>query len=117
MMQWVIFVGNLPNSVYYTSDNRICHADFAPLTGEKPQVEKPIATLTSRLRAQVRGNIDDELETYVDTITFKLPKVIYDWTANATTARDRRLPTSPAPTPRHGDAAREAAGVLALVVT
>jgi len=28
------------------------------------------------------GNIDDELETYVNTVTFKLPKVIYDWTSS-----------------------------------
>ena len=28
------------------------------------------------------GTMDDELETYVDTVTFKLPKVVYDWTAS-----------------------------------
>jgi hypothetical protein len=28
------------------------------------------------------GQDDDELETYVDTVTFKLPKVVFDWTAS-----------------------------------
>lgn len=28
------------------------------------------------------GNIDDELETYVNTVTFELPKVVFDWTAS-----------------------------------
>ena len=27
------------------------------------------------------GSDDDELETYVKTVTFKLPKVVFDWTA------------------------------------
>ena len=28
------------------------------------------------------GHADDELETFVNTIDFKLPKVVYDWTAS-----------------------------------
>jgi len=28
------------------------------------------------------GSDDDELDTYVDTVTFKLPKVVFDWTAS-----------------------------------
>lgn len=34
------------------------------------------------MRAGPGGEIDDELETFVQAITFKMPKVVFDWTAN-----------------------------------